>query len=212
MFSDTRINKSEVPPTVKSLEQLTGLKLSDSLLGSTGKTATSGDIDIAIDETQISKDALVQRLLQQGVNPKDLRKTGIEVAYRAPIIDNQGNKTGQHIQVDFMFTSDPAYLKFYYANNELPPYKGVHRNVTMSSLAKANGLTLSMKGLYDRETKSLVSKDPGVIAKRILGKDATIKDVYNLHAILKYLNAHHSPENVKALVSPAEETLGVQIA
>ncbi len=211
MFSDVRINKSEVLPTVKSLEQLTGLKLTDCLLGSTGKSPTSGDIDLVIDENEVNKDAFIQKLLSKGVSPQDLRKTGIEVAYRAPIIDARGNKTGNHIQVDFMFHPDPMYLRFYYANNEQLPYKGAHRNITMSALAKDKGLTLSMKGLFDRATKQLVTKEPREIAQHILGKDATDKDLYNIPAIMKYLLARYTPEQVKALVGPAEETTGVKL-
>lgn len=211
MFSDVRINKSEVLPTVKSLEQLTGLKLTDCLLGSTGKSPTSGDIDLVVDENKVNKDEFIQHLLSKGVSPQDLRKTGIEVAYRAPIIDSTGKKTGKHIQVDFMFHPDPMYLRFYYANNEQLPYKGAHRNITMSALAKENGLTLSMKGLFDRETKQLVTKDPRVIAQRILGKDATEKDLYNIPSIIKYLSARYPIEKVKQMVGPAEETTGVTL-
>lgn len=211
MFSDTRINKSEVMPTVKSLERLTGLRLADSLLGSTGKTATSGDIDLVIDETKIDKDKFIQHLISRGVDPSDLRKTGIEVAYRAPIVNAQGNQTGHNIQVDFMFHPDPAYLKFYYASNEQPPYKGAHRNITMSALAKDKGLTLSMKGLTDRQTKQLVSKDPNTIAQCILGKDALAKDLFNIPAIMNYLKSHYPLDTIKTMVAPAEETTGVKL-
>lgn len=211
IFSDVRINKSEVIPTVRSLEKLTGLPLVDSLLGSTGKTDTSGDIDLVIDETKVNKDSFIKSLIDKGVDPADLKKTGIEVAYRAPIINASGKMTGKNIQVDFMFHPDPNYLKFYYASNETAPYKGAHRNITLSSLAKLKGLTLSMKGLYDRETKQLITKDPDMIAKHVLGKDATENDLRNLPSIIGYLKKHYTTDQIKDMVKPAEETIGLNV-
>ena len=56
----TRISRENVVPTVQWLEQLTGLNLVDNMLGSTGRKETSGDLDLGIDETKISKDVLIQ--------------------------------------------------------------------------------------------------------------------------------------------------------
>jgi hypothetical protein len=211
IFSDTRINKSEVIPTVKSLEQLTGLSLLKSMLGSTGKAETSGDIDVVIDEKQMSKDALIKLLVSKGIDISDLKKTGIEVAYKAPIIGAGNKPTGKHIQVDFMFHEDPEYLKFYYASNEMPPYKGAHRNITLSALAKAKGMTLSMKGLFKRETKEFISKDPNTIAASVRGKDATAQDLQNIPSVMNYLKARYSPEQVKEMIKDAEETIQLEL-
>lgn len=211
IFSDRRIKKSEVLPTLKHLEQLTGLSLVDNTLGSTGKAETSGDIDVVIDSNLHSKDKLIKDLLAKGEDASHMKKTGIEVAYKASIIDEQGNPTEDHVQVDFMFHDDPEYLKFYYANNEKAPYKGAHRNITLSSIAKAKGLTLSMKGLFNRETKQMISKDPVIIAKHILGEDASVKDLFNLPSILGYLKQRYSPEEVQTMVQDAEATIGMRL-
>ena len=42
-----RINRADVDPTLKWLENITGLPLVDAKLGSTGLKTTSGDLDIA---------------------------------------------------------------------------------------------------------------------------------------------------------------------
>jgi hypothetical protein len=56
-----RINQSDVPATVAWLEQLTGIEFPrERWLGSTGKAATSGDMDLAVDANEISKDQLAQ--------------------------------------------------------------------------------------------------------------------------------------------------------
>lgn len=211
IFSDVRINKSEVVPTVKSLEKLTEMPLLNSMLGSTGKADTSGDIDLVINQNEVSKDSFIKKLISKGVDPTHLKKTGIEVAYKAPIIDAQGNKTGNHIQVDFMFHEDPEYLKFYYASNEMPPYKGAHRNITMSALAKTKELLLSMNGLFERETKTFISRDPNIIAKRVLGEDATVNDLKNIPSLMSYLKSHYSLEEVKSMIKDAEETIQMEL-
>ena len=110
-----------------------------------------------------------------------------------------------------MYHDDPSYLKFYYANNETPPYRGAHRNITLASIAKTKGYSLSMKGLADRETKQIVTRNPDEMAKKILGEDATQKDLFNLPSIISYLRKHYSEEEVKAMVQEAEKTIGINI-
>ena len=51
-----RINQTDVKPTIAWLEQLTGLELQDNTLGSTGRKPTSGDLDLAVDANQITKE------------------------------------------------------------------------------------------------------------------------------------------------------------
>jgi hypothetical protein len=50
-----RINKADVLPTVQWLETVTGLELTDNMLGTTGKKETSGDLDLAIDANAVNK-------------------------------------------------------------------------------------------------------------------------------------------------------------
>ena len=44
----TRISRDAVDPTLDWVEKVTGLKLKDNKLGSTGIKASSGDIDVAV--------------------------------------------------------------------------------------------------------------------------------------------------------------------
>ena len=63
-----RINQSDVMPTVQWLESITGLDLTSEKdprdgnpvkwLGSTGRKADSGDLDLSVDATEMSKDQL----------------------------------------------------------------------------------------------------------------------------------------------------------
>ena len=104
-----RINQADVAPTVKWLEGITGLSLQDAMLGTTGKAPTSGDMDLGVDESKISKDELVAKLSQwaqsQQQDPKQwVRKSGISVHFKTPI---QGDSKKGYVQTDFMF-GDPT--------------------------------------------------------------------------------------------------------
>ena len=51
----TRITQMDVAPTISWLEQLTGMRLRDKMLGSTGKAPTSGDLDLEVDASKVDK-------------------------------------------------------------------------------------------------------------------------------------------------------------
>ena len=85
-----RINQADVKSTIAWLEQLTGLDLQDNTLGSTGRKPTSGDLDLAVDANQITKEQLIARLTQwaesHGFKPEEwMRKSGISVHFKTPI-------------------------------------------------------------------------------------------------------------------------------
>lgn len=189
MFSDRRITKAEVPPTIDALEALTGLSLHDNMVGSTGISDTSGDIDVIVDTATLSKDQFIAQLRQAGVAPADMRKTGIEVAVRAPIYRPDGTKTDDFIQVDFLFHKDPPYLKWFYGGVQPSPYKNVDKNRLLSGLAKIKGYILSMNGLLDRDTRAVVSLDPPTIARTLFGPRATAQDLLAIPTILSLAKA-----------------------
>ena len=47
-----RIARDDVDPTLGWVEKLTNLSLKDAKLGSTGIRSTSGDLDVAVDQTK----------------------------------------------------------------------------------------------------------------------------------------------------------------
>ena len=63
-------------PTLKKAQELTGLSLLDNTLGSTGKTETSGDLDVVVDSNKTNKDEFIKHLISKGVDPSHLKKTG----------------------------------------------------------------------------------------------------------------------------------------
>ncbi len=182
-----RINQTDVKPTVQWLEQLTGLPLMDNMLGSTGQKPTSGDLDLAVDPKTISKDDLVAKLTKwaesHGFTPAEwIRKSGVSVHFKAPIT---GREDQGYIQTDFMFVQKPDFSKFLMRADPTSTYKGVTRNVLMNSIAKAAGYKLSPNsGLLSRLDNSFVTDQPEQIAKYILNKGASEKDLFSVEAIL----------------------------
>ena len=192
----TRISRENVVPTVQWLEQLTGLNLVDNMLGSTGRKETSGDLDLGIDETKITKDILIQQLLKRGVDKNDIRKSGDSVHLKTPILGDAGNG---FVQTDFMF-GDPEFQKFA-LNTGDSDFKGVHRAILLASIAKAQNMKWSYKnGLVDRETNEIISKNPAEIAQKLLG--GTVADMSSVETIIKKIKARPDYET---LVKDARE-------
>jgi hypothetical protein len=179
----TRISRENVVPTVQWLEQLTGLNLVDNMLGSTGRKETSGDLDLGIDETKITKDVLIQQLLKRGVKAEDIKKSGDSVHVKTPIL---GDAANGYVQTDFMF-GDPEFQKFALNTGE-SDYKGVHRAILLASIAKAQGMKWSYKnGLVDRETNEIITKNPAEIAEKLI--NGTTADLGSVESIVKKIKA-----------------------
>jgi len=186
-----RINQSDVPATVAWIEQLTGLEFPrDRWLGSTGKAPTSGDMDLAVDTGEISKDQLAQKLMQWIVShklpPAEWIKKGGEVHLRTPI---QGRPELGYVQTDFMFFPNLDWGTFFYSGGEDSAYKGMNRNVLMSSIAKQLGLKVGANGMFSRATNQLVDggMDPDYVAQALLGRGRTRKDLKNVETIFAAL-------------------------
>ena len=196
-----RINQSDVPATVAWLEQLTGLDFTTDIdpntnkprrwLGSTGKTPTSGDLDLAVDLNDISKDQLAAKLTQWIVGhklpPAEWIKKGGEVHLRTPI---QGRPDLGYVQTDFMFFPNLDWGTFFYSGGEGSAYKGANRNILMSSIAKQLGLKVGANGMFSRTSNQLVDGglDPDYVAKTLLGPQATRENLKNVESIFAALS------------------------
>ena len=192
----TRIARENVVPTVQWLEKLTGLNLVDNMLGSTGRKETSGDLDLGIDDTKISKDVLIQQLLKRGIKAEDIKKSGDSVHVKTPIL---GDASNGFVQTDFMF-GDPEFQKFALNTGE-SNYKGVHRAILLASIAKAQGMKWSYKnGLMDRETNEIITKNPQEIAEKLI--NGTTADLSSVESIVKKIK---ELPNYEELVKDARE-------
>jgi hypothetical protein len=134
------IHIDEIEPTLDSLEKILGIDLKNNALGSVGKKEFSGDIDIALEVKPEDIPAFVEKL-KNIPEVLDIAKSSV-IMTKVKISDYDPNKkvegkprTG-YVQVDFM-PGDPGWLKtFYHAPHEKDSkYKGVFRNILMSSIA-----------------------------------------------------------------------------
>jgi hypothetical protein len=182
-----RINQSDVAQTVQWIEAVSGLSFPrERWLGSTGRKPTSGDLDLAVDSSEITKEQLAAKLTtwakSHGQDPREWVRKGGEVHLRTPI---NGRPENGFVQTDFMFFPNLDWGTFFYAGGEDSVYKGMVRNVLMSSLAKAQGLKVGANGMFSRTSNQLVDggMDPDYVAKTLLGPRATRENLKNVESI-----------------------------
>ena len=134
-----RIDRQDVDTTLAWLEKITNLPHRDFKLGTTGRKETSGDLDIAVNQNEVTKEDMIQRLIawvqknKPDEDPKQwIRKSGISVHFKTPI---NGDESNGYVQTDLMF-GDPQWMKWSLrgASGD-SPYSGAHRQIMMSSIA-----------------------------------------------------------------------------
>lgn len=189
-----RINQADVAPTVQWLEALTGIDFTNDTaadglpvkwLGSTGRKPTSGDLDLAVDSNRVSKQQLKTQLEQwardQNQDPKNwIKMSGDSVHFRSPI---KGDARDGFVQTDFMFMPDLKWGVFWLSSAADSNYRGLYRNVLMSSLAKVLGLRASNRGISDRNTNEVITVNPQQAARLLLDKDADVDDLSSVEKI-----------------------------
>jgi hypothetical protein len=190
-----RIKQADIPATIQWLEAVTGLDLSGAedprtgypvnWLGSTGKKSDSGDLDLAVDSTRTTKPQLKAFLDQwvtgQKQDPRDfVRLSGEAVHFRTPIA---GNANNGFVQTDFMFMPDVNWGSFFLSGGIDSEYKGMFRNVLLSSIAKSQGLKASAKGITSRTTDKVITVDPDQAAEILLGPGNDRNNLRNVESI-----------------------------
>jgi len=199
-----RINRDDVPATIEWLESRTNIQFpTETWLGTTGRKSSSGDLDLAVDETKITKEDLIKVLLAAGVDAKDIKKSGDSVHVRAPIA---GNPQNGFVQADLMF-GDPGWQAFSMMGApEESKLTGMSRHVILASIVSAlhPGLKWSYKhGLVDRVTNTTV--EDGKSAKKL--SDLTGIPVGKLNTADDILDAVSKRPNYEQLIAAARETL-----
>jgi hypothetical protein len=209
-----RIKRDEIPSTIAYLEQETGIDFSMDKdeegvpvkwLGTTGRKEDSGDLDLSVDAREIDKKEFATKLA--GIFGKDsVKLSGDSVHLKTPI---NGDPENGFAQTDFMFSEDPAFQQFSIRGGLAgSPYKGEHRHILLSSIARARGIKYSAKnGLIDPATDEVITKDPVKMAKELLGQTATVNDIKSFESIIAYIK---KLPNYEELVANAKETLGKQ--
>lgn len=199
-----RINREDVPATIKWIELVTKLSFPEERwLGTTGRKSSSGDLDLAVDESQIDKDTLIQTLLSNGVAKTDIKKSGDSVHIKTPIA---GNPLNGFVQTDLMF-GEPQWQAFSMSGAaEGSKLTGMSRHIILASIVSAlhPGLKWSYKnGLVDRVTNTTIEngKSPATLSK------VTGIPVAKLNSADDIIDAVSKQPNYAQLVAAARETL-----
>lgn len=209
-----RIKRDEIPSTIAYLETETGIDFTMDKdeegvpikwLGTTGRKVDSGDLDLSVDANEIDKKELAAKLIQT-FGKDSVKLTGDSVHLKTPI---NGDPNNGFAQTDFMFSTNPKFQQGSMLGGIADsPYRGEHRHILLSSIARARGMKYSPKfGLVDPETNEPVDNgdDWNVIAKQLLGQTATTKDIRSVESIVNYIK---KLPNYEELIAAAEETLG----
>lgn len=209
-----RITRSEIPTTIAYLEKETGVDFSTDKdeegvpikwLGTTGRKADSGDLDLSVDANEINKAEFADKL--RSIFGKDsVKLSGDNVHLKTPI---NGDSANGFAQTDFMFSANPKFQQgSMLGSGPDSPFRGEHRHILLSSIARARGMKYSPKfGLMNAETDETVpgGDDWNNIAKQLLGQTATVKDIRSVESIVAYIR---KLPNYEELVAAARETLG----
>jgi len=186
-----RINQADVPATIAFVGKLLGMEFpEDRWLGSTGRKPTSGDLDLAVDIAEATKEqiaaALSNWVQRSGGDPREFVKKSGEVHFRTPI---KGDPRNGYVQTDFMFLPNVDWGTFYYGGAEDSAYKGMNRNVLMSSLAKTQGLKVGLNGMISRTTNQLIKGglDPDYVASVLVGPGHDRNSLKNVETIYRAL-------------------------
>jgi hypothetical protein len=165
------IKKENIKPTIDLLETMLfkPLQIDKSLwtseLGSTGKKDVSGDIDIAVNMSELLsklnaksvdevKQIILNKLKELNI---DCRKIGLNIHLRFPI---QGTQENEFVQIDIFNSNNLDFLKqkmFSPAGTD-SKYKGAHRTSSLGSIFKEITTHIA-EDAVDDEKNEFVSPD-----------------------------------------------------
>ena len=152
----TRINKEDVRPTIEFVSRISGIPTKGlHLLGSTGKSSSSGDIDVGISISEFDPYSVHSKMIEVLGSENTVFNKGLGIgSYAVPISGEIG--TGL-VQVDFMFVPNTEWAEFSYfsTGGQHTKYKGVVRTILLRSIAS----TLNEEGVdlfvYDSVSRDL---------------------------------------------------------
>lgn len=203
------IHISDINSTLQMLEAYLKLDLINNTIGSAGKRIYSGDIDIALENT--NSNFIEDMIAKIKTIPEviDVKKTSvIMTTVKIPNWNSKKyvgvNGTG-FVQVDFMFGHDVDLLKLFYHSplESESKYKGVYRNILLGAIAHFYNRTFSKELIIEDipkyEERYFWSADLGLYRGRsykILSSDKT-------HVLKKKINS--SMQNYPDCCNTAEK-------
>lgn len=201
-------SKAEAPAILQRAQSVMPPGINLIPVGSAGHKASSGDMDLMVDADQVlqsfgvkdektARAALKTSMTDRGIAAA---QTGINVHLKIP----NGDKFAQ---VDIMLVKNAGQVSKFHQHDysiEKTPFKGVHKHILLSSMAKETrtadypfGLMWSgFQGLFGRDQAgkkgALITQDPDEVATILIGPGATGADLGSVERILNKL-----PQGVK---------------
>ena len=196
-------SKAEAPGILQRAQSIMPPGIELIPVGSAGHKASSGDMDLMVDADQILKatgtkdEKTARAALKNWIQDRgySAAQTGINVHIKIPNEDKSA-------QVDIMLVKNAGSVSKFHQHDysiENTPYKGVHKHILLSSMAKntktpqfPNGLMWSgFQGLFNRgpdgKKAELISQDADEVAVILIGPGATGKDLGSVERILEKL-------------------------
>lgn len=158
------ISKEDIPATIELISKVSGIPKEDLRpLGSVGKKATSGDIDLAVDVSKYdtSEEGEIHQRMCKYVGGNCVWNKGTNVAsYGFPIA---GDPAKGIVQLDFMPVGNPKWAQFAYHSpyEGESQYKGNVRTILLMAVASTINETDAQGRnkdayVYDPETGELI--------------------------------------------------------
>ena len=153
----TRASANDIKSALKFVAKHAGLDLDEiktSLIGSTEKTLSgkqkdSGDIDIAVEEGSIDREAVIQKMLD-ATGTDEIHRAGDGVySFAVPVPGDR------KVQVDLMFVASKNWAKFSFHSAPDSEYKAAVRSLLFVNMMKQifeEGKDLELKDEDDGET------------------------------------------------------------
>lgn len=195
--------KSEFESILKTAQEAMPNGIDLIPVGSSGHKDMSGDMDLMVDEAQVlkyfdAKDAKTARAkMKEYFQSKGFESalTGINVHIKVP----NGDKFAQ---ADIMVVKDAGDVSRFHQHDysvQNTPYKGLHKHILLSSIAKEtrtsefpNGMMWSgFQGLFARDANGkkgeFITNNIDDVAKLLLGPGYGARDLGNVETILAAL-------------------------
>lgn len=131
----SRIHNADIIPTIKYFSEISGIPVRDlHKVGTTGKTPSSGDIDLVIDSNKYDI-YMINTKVQSEIGNGSINKKSKVASY---IVYVRGRDTNRTVRIDLMYGKNPNWGKFvYHSEGEHSKYTGTIRNILLSSVASA---------------------------------------------------------------------------
>jgi len=115
------------------------------VIGSACKVGASNDIDIAIDINSLNLGATKKQILVHFLEEIEKFSDQVKIIWGFNIIsfaqriqNFNGRQDNEYVQVDLMFVDNLEFAKFaWHSPGDESEYKGVHRNLLLSAIAKS---------------------------------------------------------------------------